>query len=86
MVMTVSLSVFTMIDVLTAWASKANYKSTRQPLREGHRDGGREPAASSLSPPSGLHPFRMDSNPFGRCITALLAAVPKGSLGRCCSP
>jgi hypothetical protein len=78
-------SVFTMIDVLTSWRSKANYKSTRQPQRETPREGGKQGAVYSLSPPSGLHPFGTDPNPFGRCVTALLAAVPKGSLGRCYS-
>ena len=78
-------SVFTMIDVLTSWRSKANYKSTRQPQREAPREGGKQGTVYSLSPPSGLHPFGTDPNPFGRCVTALLAAVPKGSLGRCYS-
>jgi hypothetical protein len=74
-------SVFTMIDVLTSWRSKANYKSTRQPQKDGSKEG-KQGAVWSLSPPSGLHPFGSDPNPFGRCVTALLAAVPKGSLGR----
>jgi hypothetical protein len=77
-------SVFTMIDVLTSWRSKANYKSTRRPQKDGSEEG-KLGAVFSLSPPSGLHPFGSDPNPFGRCVTALLAAVPKGSLGRCYS-
>ena len=85
-------SVFSMLDVLTAWVSKAKMKAQKgvaakdrdkgrdkDKERERERERERDGLKVMPSPSRSSHPFNNDPC---LCITALLAAVPKETLGQ----
>ena len=77
-------SVFSMLDVLTAWVSKAKMKAQKGIAakdKDKGRDKERERDGSKIipSPSRSSHPFNNDPC---LCISALLAAVPKETLGQ----